>query len=162
MTSSWLRQRTRAEERWEEEFDGAVAATAARRLRDAMSRIHRLRAWQHRQTEYGPTNHSWHDAELAWLEGVLLFRARRTKESAHAWARLAAVFKRAGGLEGFYLPQCARCAARVLPFAPSFLSVARALRPCHHDPIALQEGFRAMMADAPAGNPAHRITTRCS
>jgi hypothetical protein len=114
--------------RWEREFDEVVRVAGRRRLRESLERIHRLRSWQRRQAEHGVENHSWHDAELLWLEGVVLERARRTRRAALVWARLATLLEDAGASEAWYLPRCHTCARRELTFAPSWLTTARRLR----------------------------------
>jgi len=63
--------------RWETLFDEAVTLASRRRLSSSLSMIKRIRSWQHRQSF---ENHSWHNAELLWLQGLVLERARqRTK-----------------------------------------------------------------------------------
>lgn len=114
--------------RWEQEFDIAVRSAAALRLRESREHIHRLRAWQRRRTRHGRENHAWHEAELLWLEGVILERARRTQQASVVWRRLAGIFAEHRHLEGWFLPGCPTCASRQVPFTVSWLSVARSLR----------------------------------
>ena len=123
--------------RWEREFDEVIRVAEGRRLRESLERIHRLRSWQRRQAEHGVENHPWHDAELLWLEGVILERARRSREAAPVWTRLARLLETAGALEDWYLPRCHTCARRELPFAPSWLTTARQLRAERGDRVRL-------------------------
>jgi hypothetical protein len=128
--------------RWEREFDEVIRAAGRRRLRESLERINRLRSWQRRQAEHGVENHSWHDAELLWLEGVILERARRRREAARVWTRLAALLERAGASEDWFLPRCHSCARRELPFALSWLMAARLLRRERGDSLKLAGSLR--------------------
>jgi tetratricopeptide (TPR) repeat protein len=131
--------------RWETLFDQAVTLADARRLSDTLSMLKRIRSWQHRQTRYGRENHDWHDAELLWLQGVVLERARQPSKADPVWLRLAQVYQviaRSG--ESAFLPRCARCAERVLGFAPSWFSVATQLRDRAGDVPAIAASFRRL------------------
>jgi hypothetical protein len=114
--------------RWETLFDEVAAVAASRRLSAPLSLIKRLRAWQHRQTRHGNENHSWHDAELLWLQGVALERARQRSKARVVWHRLARVFQTELRHEDWFLPRCPRCAERTLGFAPNWFTVASQLR----------------------------------
>src|SRR5262245_45015130 len=94
--------------RWEREFDAALASASRRHLADSLGRSRRLRAWQRRQPENGLENHSWHEAELLWLEGIVLERAGQSRGAAQAWARLADLYCRSVG-EAWLLPRCHTC-----------------------------------------------------
>lgn len=130
--------------RWETLFDEAVALASNRRLSDTLSMLTRIRSWQHRQTRNGTQNHDWHDAELLWLQGVILERARQGAKAADVWQRLARLFKVIARRESSFLPQCARCAERVLEFAPSWSSVATQLRERAGDVPAIAAAFRKL------------------
>jgi hypothetical protein len=114
--------------RWEELFDKAVELAANRRLSATLSLIKRIRAWQHRQPRHGNENHSWHDAELSWLQGVVLERARQRTRASRIWHRLGRFLETELKSEDWFLPKCGRCAERSLGFAPNWFSVASALR----------------------------------
>jgi tetratricopeptide (TPR) repeat protein len=131
--------------RWETLFDQAVTLAAARRLSDTLSMLKRIRSWQHRQNRYGKENHDWHDAELLWLQGVVLERARQPSKADPVWLRLARVYKDIARLgESAFLPRCTRCAERVLGFAPSWFSVATQLRDRAADVSATSASFRQL------------------
>ena len=113
MADPWDTRNTR----WETLFDQAVTLAEARRLSDTLSILKRIRSWQHRQKRYGKENHDWHDAQLLWLQGVVLERARQPSKADSVWLRLARVYKDIARLgESAFLPRCARCAERVLGF----------------------------------------------
>jgi hypothetical protein len=117
--------------RWELECDAAVASANRRRLSETLGRIHRLRSWQRRQTKFSRDNHEWHEAELLWLEGVVLERARRYQQARIVWGKLAEICRRNRGKEAWFLPHCPACAARKLGFAISWLDAARIVRGYH-------------------------------
>jgi tetratricopeptide (TPR) repeat protein len=137
--------------RWETLFDEAVALASNRHLSDTLSMLTRIRSWQHRQTRNGTQNHDWHDAELLWLQGVVLERARQGAKAAGVWQRLARRFKVIARRESSFLPQCARCAERVLEFAPSWFSVATQLRERAGDVPAIAASFRKLALGADDG-----------
>jgi hypothetical protein len=114
--------------RWEELFDELVVIAASRRLSLTLNLIKRLRAWQHRQPEHGNENHRWHDAELWWIQGVVLERARQRSRAKVVWRRLSTVLETDLKGEHWFLPTCPRCAERVLGFAPNWFTVASELR----------------------------------
>ena len=67
--------------------------------------LKRIRSWQHRQSRYGKENHDWHDAELLWLQGVVLERGRQPSKAESLWLRLARVYKGIARLgESAFLP----------------------------------------------------------
>jgi tetratricopeptide (TPR) repeat protein len=123
-------------------FDEAVAFAAERRLSDTLRMLKRIGSWQHRQSRHGSQNHDWHDAELLWLQGVVLERSRHAAKAADVWRRLAPLFKQIARRESSFLPQCARCAERVLEFAPSWYGVATQLRHVAGDVSATAAAFR--------------------
>jgi tetratricopeptide (TPR) repeat protein len=129
--------------RWEMLFDKAVVLASQRRLSDTLSMLKRIRSWQHRQSRHSTQNHDWHDAELLWLQGVVLERAGQTAKASEVWQRLGRLFEviaRRG--ESSFLPQCARCAERLLGFAPSWFSVATQLRDVAGGVPAIADAFR--------------------
>lgn len=89
MADPWDTRNTR----WETLFDQAVTLADARRLSDTLSMLKRIRSWQHRQKRYGRENHDWHDAEVLWLQGVVLERARQPSKADPVWLRLAQVYQ---------------------------------------------------------------------
>jgi hypothetical protein len=114
VAKSWDTRNTR----WEALFDQAVTLAGEKRLSDTLGMLKRIRSWQHRQSRHGKENHDWHDAELLWLQGIVLERAGQPSEV--IWRRLAGVYKElARRGESSFLPLCARCAERVFPFAPN-------------------------------------------
>src|SRR5687767_8596422 len=133
-------------------FDQAVALAEARRLSDTLSMLKRIRSWQHRQSRYGKENHDWHDAELLWLQGVVLERARQPSRADRVWLRLARVYKEIARLgESSFLPRCARCAERVPGFALSWFSVATQLRDRAADVSATAVAFRKLALGSDEG-----------
>ncbi len=123
-----------ARDEWERRYDEAAELVSRRRLSDGLDALHKLQTWQRRVNNFG-VNHSWHDAEILWLEGVALERARRRRSAQLVWQKLAALTCRWALHEPraraiFYdFPQCERCAERALPFAPSWRTVVRELTP---------------------------------
>lgn len=119
--------------RWEMLFETAVTLAASRRLFATVSMLKRLLSWQHRQKDFGATNNKWHDAELLWLEGVALERARRRGRAKTIWLRLAKLYDRQvlpipyGG-DLFLTYPCQQCSTRTLGFADNWYSVALQLR----------------------------------
>jgi tetratricopeptide (TPR) repeat protein len=147
--------------RWETLFDQAVTLADARRLSDTLSMLKRIRAWQHRQSRYGKENHDWHDAELLWLQGVVLERARQPTKADPVWLRLARVYEViARGGESAFLPRCARCAERVLGFAPSWFSVATRLRDRAADVAATTASFRQLALGSDDGGMVSVVQSR--
>jgi tetratricopeptide (TPR) repeat protein len=132
------KQRTR----WEGLLDDASAAAAGSRLSDALVQLRRLRAWQRRRNRGGLTNHEWHDAELLWLEGVVLEHAHDSAGAAAVWLRLARLFTTIAPHERYFLPKCSYCAERELGFAPNWFSVATQLRDRAQDLAATIALFR--------------------
>jgi tetratricopeptide (TPR) repeat protein len=131
--------------RWEALFDQAVAFAADRRVSDTLSMLKRIRSWQHRQSRYGYENHDWHDAELLWLQGVVLEHAGQSSKADPVWLRLARLYKSiARGGESSFLPRCARCAERELGFAPRWFSVATRLRHLAPDLASTSAAFRKL------------------
>ena len=131
--------------RWETLFDQAVSLADARRLSDTLSMLKRIRSWQHRQKRYGRDNHDWHDAELLWLQGVVLERARQPLRAGSVWLRLARAYQGISSHgESAFLPRCAHCAERVLGFAPSWFSVATQLRERAGDIPAIAASLRKL------------------
>jgi hypothetical protein len=118
---------------WEAEFDGLVELGRDRRLEAALSGIRRLRGWQRRHVRYGGMD--WHEAELLWLEGVILTRSRRTKFAEAVWTQLARLFEQ-NRSEAWLLPACTRCRERRLPFAPSWFETAVRLKVCPSPALA--------------------------
>jgi hypothetical protein len=115
--------------------------------------LKRIRSWQHRQSRYGKENHDWHDAEILWLHGVVLERARQPSKADPVWLRLARVYKDIARLgESAFLPRCARCAERVLGFAPSWFSVATQLRERAADVSATAAYFRQLALGSDDGS----------
>ena len=113
---------------WEAMFDEAVALAATRHLGSTLSKIKRIRSWQRRQ--YGAANTLWHKAELFWLEGLILERARHVRRAEAIWTRLAELYLAETKTWGdkWFLPWCTPCASRSLGFAPNWYSVALQLR----------------------------------
>ena len=138
--------------RWETPFDEAVALASQQRFSDTLSMLTRIRSWQHRQTRNGTQNHDWHDAELLWLQGVVLERSRQEAKAADVWQRLARLFKVIAQRESSFLPQCARCAERVLEFAPSWSTVATQLREHAGDVPAIVASFRKLAVGVDDGS----------
>ncbi len=139
MADAWDTRNTR----WETLFDQAVALAGDKRFSDTLSMLKRIRSWQHRQKRYGKENHDWHDAEILWLEGVVLERAGQPLTADPIWLRLARAYKElARRGESSFLPRCARCAERVLQFAPNWFSVATQLRDRAGDVAASAAAFR--------------------
>lgn len=116
--------------RWEAMFDDAVASAASRKLGSTVSMIRRIRRWQRHQYIHGPANHAWHLAELLWLEGVVLERARHFQRANTVWLKLADLYQVEAARWGdrWFLPWCRECASRQLGFAPNWYSVALQLR----------------------------------
>jgi hypothetical protein len=126
---TWLIRGTHVIRRWETLFDQAVGLAQDGCTSETLSILKRIRSWQHRQSRHGKENHNWHDAELLWLQGVILERAGQSSDAAVVWGRLARVYKEIARLgDSSFLPRCARCAERVLQFAPSWFAVAAQLR----------------------------------
>ena len=149
MADPWDTRNTR----WETLFDQAVALADAGRLSDTLSMLKRIRSWQHRHSRYGKENHDWHDAELLWLQGVVLERARQPSKADPVWLRLARVYKdiaRHG--ESAFLPRCGRCAERVLGFAPSWFSVATQFRDRAADVAVIAASFRQLALGSDDGD----------
>ena len=144
---------------WDAEFEKVVGHVAARRLGDALNRIRRMRDWQRRQTRNSAQNHSWHDAELLWLEGVALERARRRVQATAVWTHLANLFRHEGWRESWYLPPCPTCALRELGFAPSWLEAARTLRP-YVDSDSLPDAFARLVTGGTPSGPRARAARR--
>jgi len=139
VAKSWDTRNTR----WEALFDQAVTLAGEKRLSDTLGMLKRIRSWQHRQSRHGKENHDWHDAELLWLQGIVLERAGQPSEV--IWRRLAGVYKElARRGESSFLPLCARCAERVFPFAPNWFSVATQLRDAAGDVAASAAAFRRL------------------
>ena len=139
MADAWDTRNTR----WETLFDQAVTLAQDGSISETLSMLKRIRSWQHRQSRYGKENHDWHDAELLWLQGVVLERAGQRSDADATWRRLARVYKEILRLgESSFLPKCARCAERVLQFAPSWFSVATQLRRPGRDQEANVAAFR--------------------
>jgi len=115
--------------RWHELFDAAVESVSRRRLSEALARLDRVGTWQRHQTRYGTENHVWHDAEVLWLRGVALERARKRTLARATWTKLARIYTKAAGrpLESFE-PFCLCCGERELTFSPNWLSASRMLR----------------------------------
>lgn len=115
--------------RWHVLFDEAVVLVGQRRLSDALAQLQRVRRWQRHQSQYGSENHAWHEAEVLWLSGVALERARQRKRAEVVWRRLARVYRRLEerGASSF-LPECFACSRRELGFIPNWLSTARILK----------------------------------
>ena len=115
--------------RWHELFEAAVESVSSRRLSEALSRLDRVGSWQRRQTRNGTENHSWHDAEVLWLRGVALERARRRALARATWARLASAYaKSLKRTISSFEPYCLRCGERELSFSPTWAAAARMLR----------------------------------
>ena len=141
MADSWDTRNTR----WETLFDQAVGLAQDGCTSETLSILKRIRSWQHRQSRHGKENHNWHDAELLWLQGVILERAGQSSDAAVVWGRLARVYKEIARLgDSSFLPRCARCAERVLQFAPSWFAVAAQLRDRAGDQDASVAGFRTL------------------
>ena len=114
---------------WERHFESAVDLAVHGKTTASLAKVARLRRWQRRQPLNGLDNHSWHDAELLWLEGVLLERSRQARKARLVWtrvARLLAAAIRAG--ETWFLPRCETCARRPAVLAPQWLGTARRLK----------------------------------
>ena len=94
MADSWDTRNTR----WEALFDQAVTLAQDGCTADTLSMLKRIRSWQRRQSRDGKENHDWHDAELLWLQGVVLERAGQPSDAAAVWVRLARVYKETGDL----------------------------------------------------------------
>jgi tetratricopeptide (TPR) repeat protein len=125
--------------------------------------LKRIRSWQHRQKRYGKENHDWHDAELLWLQGVVLERARQPSKADSIWLRLARVYKDIARLgESAFLPRCARCAERVLGFAPSWFSVATQLRDRAADVSVTAASFRQLALGSDDGGMVSAVETTSS
>jgi hypothetical protein len=115
---------------WEAMFDQAVVMAAGRELANTLSKIRRIRAWQRRQPPHSAANNSWHDAELLYLEALVLERARHLQKARVVRVKLAGLFVTNSRLWGdkWFLPWCRPCASRSLGFAPNWYSVALELR----------------------------------
>lgn len=123
-----MRYPDRRTTRWESSFDQAVETASQRKLAKTLSLLSRVRSWQRRQTEHSLENHDWHSAELLWLEGVVLERARRRAQAGQVWVRLARLFEhRFRRNKTWMLPLCERCAERSLGFAPNWFAAAQRL-----------------------------------
>jgi hypothetical protein len=74
---------------------------------------------------------------------VVLERAGQTAKASDVWQRLGRLFEViATRGESSFLPQCARCAERLLEFAPSWFSVATQLRDLAGGVPAIANAFR--------------------
>jgi hypothetical protein len=123
--------------------------------------LKRIRSWQHRQSRYGKENHDWHDAELLWLQGVVLERARQPSKADPVWLRMARVYRDITRLgESAFLPRCSRCAERVLGFAPSWFSVATRLRDRAADVAATAASFRQLALGSDDGGMVSAVQSR--
>jgi len=132
--------------RWDGVFDEAVESVRRRDLGRAVSTIHRLRRWQHRQANYGLVNIVWHDAELSWLEGLALTRARRFKDADAVWARLTQTILRDGYSFSQSMLQvlpCDVCAQRRFDFGPTWDHVAVAIAELPRDSEVLKTALAA-------------------
>ncbi len=118
--------------RWEERFDDAVRLVRERRLGEALDAIDGLRIWQHRG-RYDHGDHSWHDAELLWLRGLALERARRGRKALDAWGRLADLLIKERRNGPWILPICSVCASRQLGIGDNWHSVAKVVHPTTGD-----------------------------
>src|SRR5690349_9745389 len=123
---------------WDESLDDVVAEAASGRLAEALALLKRLR----RKDRGGLINHTWHDAEMLWLEAVVLEHARDAERAAAVWQRLARLFSTIAPLERYFLPICGYCADRELGFAPNWFTVASALRETAADRAATIAKFR--------------------
>jgi hypothetical protein len=115
---------------WEAMFDQAAAMAADRHLAGTLSKIKRIRGWQHRQPPHSAANNSWHHAELLYLEALVLERARHFQKAKAVRTKLAELFLKESRLWGdkWFLPWCRPCASRSLGFAPNWYSVAVEMR----------------------------------
>jgi hypothetical protein len=145
--------------RWEAEFDQAVSRAASRQLTETLGRIHRLRSWQRRQTRFSRENHEWHEAELLWLEGVVLERARRHRQATSVWATLGAICHTNRSSEAWFLPNCPACAARKLGFALSWLDAALIVRGYNQGEALVLARLATQGAVVPPGPGARRRTS---
>lgn len=137
--------------RWETLLDNAAAAAAEGRLPDALAKVKRLRAWQRRQNRGGLANHQWHDAELLWLEGVLLEHVGEPTRADAVWRRLARLFTNIAPRDFYFLPKCVYCAEREIGIAPNWFAVARSLREGADDIAATVAQFRRhALGESPA------------
>lgn len=115
--------------RWHELFEAAVESVSSRRLSEAVSRLDRVGSWQRRQTRHGTENHFWHDAEVLWLRGVALERARRRALARATWTRLARLYAKSVRRPiSSFEPYCLCCGERELSFSPNWAAAARMLR----------------------------------
>lgn len=125
--------------KWEQSLDEAVELIEGRRLSQALRALARLRTWQHRGGS-GNANSAWHDAEILWLEGVALERARRGVQARLRWHKLAQLTIRESSKSWWLHPFCMTCATRQLPFADNWFSIAKQISPISKDE-ALVAGF---------------------
>lgn len=159
MGDAWDTRNTR----WETLFDQAVTLAQDGCTSETLSMLKRIRSWQHRQGRYGKENHDWHDAELLWLQGVILEHAGQSSDAAVVWRRLARVYKDIARLgESSFLPRCARCAERVLQFAPNWFTVATQLRDRAKDPDTSVAAFRTFALGTNHGANADVTSTKNS
>jgi hypothetical protein len=66
--------------RWETLFEQAVTLAQDGCISETLSMLKRIRSWQHRQSRNRKENHDWHNAEVLWLQGVVLERAGQRSE----------------------------------------------------------------------------------
>ncbi len=126
---------------WERRYDEAATLVASRRLSKALAALHKLHTWQ-RRGGYDSANYVWHDAEIFWLQGVALERARRRVAARAIWRRLAILVAREQARYGWRgLPFCRVCVERNLPFAPSWHTVSKDVTLLLGDEAVLIEYF---------------------
>jgi hypothetical protein len=134
--------------RWDDLFDRAVESASRRRLAETLTLVNQARSWQRRQSPEINTN--WHRAELLWLEGVILERARRRTQAARVWTKLATFFERHFRRTEFWmLPTCRRCAGRKLDFAPNWFTAAHRLRAVSPDVVDMSELLSTVARENP-------------